>query len=327
MLRSPRRLPQRYNRPVTPQMRRLAERRLNRRKEFRSQKWKRTINRLQRRAGSLRKIAIQFASLIVGGLVLLMIGLALFSPILHIKDIVISRSDPRIDAPYVASELAPLYNKHLFFLTNQEVISLLEKAVPDLHGAQITKEYPSSLRIRITLDPIIAKLTIEGEAPPVQEPAAGTGAVATGTGSAAVGSGNTILSQGESYLTNEGMHVMYLPSQVQTESGQSLLQLTVVDWGVRPEPWQMLVDAAFLEAMQQAESELKNQFSLTIRSRKIYVRAREFHLQAPQYALWFDLRSPLQEQLLRYRTFQQSPGAKNAKEYVDLRLKDKIVYK
>lgn len=315
MLRSPRRLPHRFNRPVTPQTRRLVQRRHKRKRQFLLQRWHRSIQRLQRRAGSLKKVLMRFSALAVAGALLLLIGLALFSPLLHIREVRVARSDPRIDAELVQQAVSPLIDEHLFFLSSQQVTDLLAQSVPDLRDAVVTKQYPSTLRIRVTLDPIIARLTIDDpDAPP-----------ATGTG-AAVGTGAVSTPPGADYLTSEGLYVTYFPSQVRVSSGE-LLDLRVIDWGVRPEPWKQLVEPQFLDVIRQAEAELRSQFGLEIRSREAYVRAREFHLLTPSYALWFDLRSPLSEQLQRYRLFIQNLGPEAAAEYIDLRLKDKIVYK
>lgn len=315
MLRSPRRLPQRFNRPVTPQTKRLVERRLKRKRQFLRQRVQRSVQRLQRRAGSLRKVFLQFATLIVSGTVLLFIGIALFSPVLEIREVRVARSDPRIDQEQIQQAISPLIGEHLFFLSTQQVTDLLEKSVPDLRDASVSKQYPSTLRIRVTLDPIIARLAIDD--PDRQE---------TGTGAAATGSGAVEAPKGGDYLTSEGLYVTYFPSQVQSTSG-TLLNLRVIDWGVRPEPWKRLVEPQFLDVIRQAESELKSQFGMQIRSREVYLRAREYHLLTARHALWFDLRSPLPEQLQRYRMFLQNVGPDAAKEYVDLRLKDKIVYK
>lgn len=314
MLRSPRRLPQRFNRKVTPQTRRLVERRHQRRRQYLLQRWQRAVQRLQRRAGNLKKVVMQFAALVTGGVLLLLIGLALFSPILHIREIRIARSDPRIDADAVQQALSPLFGEHLFFLSTQEVADLLDGAVADMREAEITKQYPSTLQIRITLDPIVAQLTIDTP-----------NTVNTGSG-AQTGSGDIApKSTTVDYLTSGGLYVVYNKSQIGTASG--LLQLKVVDWEVRPEPWKAIVDAEFLDVMRAAENELKTQFGLSVRTRSVYLRAREFHLLTKDYSLWFDMRSPLPEQLQRYRLFLQSTPPGSAKEYIDLRLKDKIVYK
>jgi hypothetical protein len=313
MLRTPRRLPQRFNRPVSSRTRSLVERRHQRQKQYRTERFKRLVHKLQRRAASLRAVAVRFALFIVIGLVLLGIGLAVFSPILNVREIRVSRSDPRIDVERIQRALSDLFGERLPVVSAQHVEELLQAAVPDLAEAEISKQYPSTLQVRITLDPIIAKLRI-GE--PDQDPGAGSGALA--------GSG-VVLPSGSDFLTTEGMYVVYRDSQVQAGSGT--LELDVVDWAVRPAPWKQLVSPTLLQAMGQAEEEMRTEFGHSISRRAVYIRAREFHLQTESYALWFDLRSPLEEQVLRYRFFLEFADRGAVREYIDLRLKDKVVYR
>ncbi len=312
MLKSPRRLPSRYNRPVTPQMRRVVEQRHKRQRQHRRQQWLRTIQRLQRKVGQMRVLIVRYLLVLVGSVVALCIGLALFSPILHIREIRVPRSDPRIDAEVIQSALRPFFGQHLFFVTSDQVETAIEAAVPDLQSVSVSKQYPVTLSLRVTLDPIIAHLVIEG---PDQTPQSGTGTVA-GTGA---------VRHGDDYLTDQGVYVTYNPSQVQTGTG--LLQLTVVDWAVRPEPGRQLLDEEMLAAMRNAEQALQSNFGLPVSRRVVYLRAREFHLKLPAYSLWFDLRTPLDEQLERFRVYLEQIGATKAKEYVDLRIQGKIVYK
>ncbi len=310
MLKQPRRLPQRYRRPVTPQMRRVVQRRHVRHRQYAWQRWVRLFQRFQRRAGSLKRLALRFSAAAVGCMVLLCIGLALFSPLLQIQEIRVPRTDPRIDEERLKPVLLPFRHQHLFFLQAEHVQSAIEKSIPDIKSVSVSKEYPGTLLLTLELDPIAAKLSIEN---PGQE--AGTGAV-TGTGA------NAGLSD---YLTDEGVYMAYMPSQVESASGLTLL--TVVDWAVRPEAGKQLVDAELLTAMRDAEASLQTDFHLPVRSRTVFLRAREFHLKLPAYSLWFDLRSPLDEQLRRFRAFLTYVGAGNAKQYVDLRIQGTIVYK
>lgn len=260
---------------------------------------------------------MRFLLLIVAGLVCLMIGLAVFSPILEIREIKVQRTDPRIDIERIQQSLSDLFGEHLFFLSSQEVEAMLRTAVPDLADAQIRKEYPSTLSVRLTLVPLMARLEIEEPDEPADAPETQTGAMATQTGALAA--------PGSHYLTTEGMYVIYNDAQV--GSGSGLASIRIVDWGVRPAPWTELLQPELIVLMQKAEEEISREFNLPVQSRIVYVRAREFHLKMPAYTLWFDVRSPLEEQLQRYRLFLQTVPAGTAKEYVDLRLTGKIVYK
>jgi hypothetical protein len=313
MLKQPRRLPSRYNRPVTPQMRRIVQQRHTRQRQHRRQQWLRSFQRFQRKAGQLKAMILRFALVLVGCLLALCIGLALFSPILHIREIRVPRSDPRIDAEQIQSALRPFFDQHLFFLTSDQVEQAIDAAIPDLQEVSVSKQYPGTLALRVTLDPIVARLVIEG---PDQTSQSGTGAV-TGSG---------VVRTGDDYLTDKGVYVTYNPSQVESGSG-GLMQLTVVDWAVRPEPGRQLIDEEMLTAMNQAEQLLVSEFDLPVSRRVVYLRAREFHLKLPAYSLWFDVRTPLDEQMQRFRIYVEQIGAGKAKEYVDLRIQGKIVYK
>lgn len=311
MLKQPRRLPNRYARPVTPQMRRIVEQRHHRRTQHRRQKWMRAFQRFQRRAAQLKGVLLRYVAVLIGSIVLLCIGLALFSPILHIREIRVQRADPRVDAERIQGALAPFFGRHLFFLTTDQVEQAIAASIPDLHTVTITKQYPGTLSLHVTLDPLIARLVIDDPETPV-----------TGSGTS---TGSGTLSGMIDYLTDEGVYVAYNPAQV--ESGSALTQLRVVDWAVRPEPNKQIMSPELLGALSDAELLLEREFDQSVTRRTVYLRAREFHLRLPAYSLWFDLRSPLDEQLRRYRVYLDQIGADKAKEYVDLRIQGKIVYK
>lgn len=309
MLRNPRPLPQRFNRPIRPETRTLVQRRLKRRREYLWQRWHRARLRWQRKVSLFREVVRRFLVVAGIGIVVLVIGFLIFSPVLHIREVKVMRSDTRIDADLVQRALAPVFGNHLFFLSAQDVEKLLRDAVPDLDTVQVAKEYPSSLQLKMTLDPIIARLTIDDP----DHKVSGSGA------------GIQQAKPPSDFLTSEGMYVAYFDAQVRTSTG--LLALRVVDWGVRPVPWKPLIDPLLLQSLREAETALTEQFGHTLRSRTVYLRAQEFHLQTSGLSLWFDLRSPLMEQLDRYRLYLRMAGPSAAREYVDLRLADKIVYK
>ena len=228
------------------------------------------------------------------------------------SDVRIVRSDMRLDGQLMQQAMRPLFGRHLMLLSAQEVPPLLREeipglkrsAVPDLATVEIHKVYPSTLQVQVTLKPIAFRLLVkQPDGPKGPAPAAASGA---------------------DFLTQDGQYVVYLPSRV--ASGASLPLLNIVDWGVRPQAWTQLLSPEFLKSMNDAQHELSAQFGQNIVSRSVYLRAREFHLQTQTYALWFDLQSPISDQLNRYRTFLQTAGPGAAKLYVDLRLADKVVY-
>ena len=316
MLRSPHPLPGRFNRPVTRETRRLVKHSLKRPHASLQRRWQRSLQRLQRRGEALKHIAGRAVLVLVPLALVFCLCVLLFSPLLHLQQMSITRSDPRIDVEHIQRSLAPLFGRHLFFLPPSEVHDLVVDAVPDLASVEVVKQYPSSLALRLTLHPIIAKLTIDDPDLPKQ------------TGSGAVEPSQA----GKEFLTAKGMYVVYSDAQVQpgiaySATGGALPVLRIVDWGVRPVPWQPLLEPTLLHSLFEAERELAGQFNQKTTGRTVYLRAREYHLHIGNISLWFDLRSPLSEQLRRYSLFLRSADKDTVKEYVDLRLADRIIYR
>ena len=237
-------------------------------------------------------------------LVLLAIGVVLFTPLMHIREIRVVRTDLRTDIEHVQKTLAPLFQRHLFFLPRREVTGLLQANMPEIASVDVEKRYPGSLVVRLALDPLIAELRVLDA----------DGNPHTGSGAA-----------GRSYLSAGGLFLEYGEAQVGT--GGTLPVIDVVDWGVRPLPRTVLLPPDMLLNIRKAEQAILDQFGQPVRGRTLFLRAREFHLRTDDHALWFDTASSLEEQLERYRIFLQAIGKDVAKEYVDLRLKDRVIYR
>ncbi len=308
VLRSPKRLPARYNRRVQDRTRDLVQRRHGRQRQYAKQKWTRLFRKSRERWLKGWMVAVRYSPWILLALVFVSVGVVIFSPLVEVREIRVVRSDRRVDVEAVQRSLSPLFGEHLLFVTQKNVLPLLEESVPDLRAAVIDKQYPSTLILRLELQPVVALLQIV-------DPSGAASPVATGTGEDVLGD----------YLTADGTYVVYPPSLVQSGTGAAVVR--IVDWGVRPEPWKHLLDIRILERMAQAEQLLNAQFGETISQRAVYLRSREFHLQTSKHSLWLDMRSSLAEQLDRYRLFLQSAGADAARVYVDLRLQDRIVYR
>lgn len=316
MLKSPRRLPRRFNRRVTSYTDRLVRARHQRHRKYAWERFVRLVHRAQRKASSWRKYAWVFFAALGVGVVVLAVTLLFFSPIFTLREIRVRRSDQRIEQDLVQVALRPLLGRHLLFFSSSEVVPLLSRplprigrsAVPDVASAVVRKDFPSSITVDIALDPLIARLAIVA-------PGGETTTQLTETGAAVP----------TDYLTSEGAYAPYLPTQVL--SGAQLPVMRIVDWSARPQPWQQLFTADFLARMQETEVKLQEEFKQKASERTVFLRAREYHLKMPAYELWFDAQSSVDEMLERYRLFLKSAGAGAAKRYVDLRLRDRIVYR
>tara|TARA_Y100000310_G_scaffold328972_1_gene398024 strand:+ start:3278 stop:4186 length:909 start_codon:yes stop_codon:yes gene_type:complete len=299
-IKKSRRLPKKYARRISPDTAKYVKRRMGRKKQRRKEKWRRVQRRFEAAWEGFRASIVRWTliGLIIIGLVAF--GFLLFSPAIEVREIKVSRLSPRLDIEEVQESLTPIFGRHLFFLSSFEIAQLLHESIPDIDEISIGKTYPGILHVRIALHPLVAKLSIE-------DPDS-TGGTGTGT---------TI-----DFLTKQGIYV----ATTAARDTETLPQFSIVDWGVRPDPGVLLIQPTFLERMNAAELTLLRQFGQEVSQRTVYLRAQEFHLLVDGKELWFDLRNPLEEQMERYRTFLKEVGFETARDYIDLRIADRVMY-
>ncbi len=236
------------------------------------------------------------------------LGVVLFSPLLQIREIRIARTDSRLEIAEIQRRLVPLFRRHILLVSALEVEALIQDAVPDMQGLRINKNYPSELAISITLRPLSTKLVFEEQKSNSPRQETSTGAPLPV----------------HEYLTDNGLYVSLTQDP---KPAKSLTVVTISDYADRPAKHSVLITPETLQTMKQAEEILTKEYGLKVKSRTYFVRAQEFHIQTEKFALWFDLRSPLPVQLARYRTFLQSVGLGDVKQYIDVRLTGKVVYR
>ena len=318
-LRKPRRLPRRYNRPVTKQTRKLALRRRKTRTQWKRERLRRWTRRAARSAGEWRRFILRTVLVGIFCALLLVLGLLLFSPAVRIGAIHIVRTDPRLDLEETALALSPLYDRHLVLVSPYEVEALLTNKIPDMEDVTIEKVYPQELRVTVTLTPLSMRLAIVSpdEESSFAKPARPAGGATEDKGSS-TGSSLHI-----DFLTEAGYYV-----QVPASEEYDVLPLVrIVDWGARPLPGTPLLSPLLTKRMDEAEKILVNQFGQSIISRTAFLRGQEFHLELPGYTLWFDMKSPLEAHFQRYRTFLESLEEGESVRYVDLRLTNRVIYR
>ncbi|MBU0459077.1 hypothetical protein KJ652_00170 [Patescibacteria group bacterium] len=304
MLKPARRLPKRYNRPVMRETKRLLRRR---HKQKRSQHWKEIFNRFRRRGQRVvkawAKSCMWWLLTIFVALLLLFVGLLLFSPLLEIREARVTRVNARLDIEEVQRILAPYFGRHLFFLPTYEVSRTIKGSFTDVKEVKVGKDYPFGLSVHIELDPIYARLAILD--PDEMGFTTQTGATID-------------------FLTDQGAYVIAPLSK----AGEKLPLIRLVDWGVRPTEGDEMLSSDFLNRISETERALSEQFGHTIEGRTVFLRAQEFHLHLKRgIEIWFDIVTPMEEQLLKYRTFLRSIDLNEVENYVDLRMSDRVVYK
>lgn len=313
MLRAARPIPRRYRRTVTPYTRALVRKFHRPRRRYGRERMRRSLQRWRERSAVLwRRFAASFWW-VMGGVCLGVLLITLFSPLFSVRQISVSRRDPRIDVELVERALRPLFQKRLPFIRSQEVEPLLtaplpdarRAAVPDLASVEMRKEYPSTIALTIVPQRLIANVR-------VVEPG----------GEAVAATGGTL----QQFLTEKGLLVEYAPSQL--SAAVDVPEIDIVDWGARPAPWVTVFDPEVLQEIRKAESLLLEQFGQGVTRRVLYMRAQEFHLLLDDnLTLWLDRRADVEEQLARYKLFLQVTPKSAARVYVDLRLRDRIIYK
>lgn len=219
----------------------------------------------------------------------------------------IRRQDPRIDPEDIQDMLSPLFHQKLLLVSRSQVMTMLTASYPDIEKIEIAKNYPSKLTITIYLEPVIAEIKIdEGSTD------------STASGSVLSGSGTSSYS----YVTKRGY---FITSPMKIDSAP-LPIITITDWAMRPQNRSLLLTEAFLHNAFLARDTLRRDFGLTTVNTVIFLRAQEFHIQTNKANLWFDLRSPLSVQFQRFRSFLKAVSFEDVKEYIDLRIADKIIY-
>ncbi len=307
-------LPRQFNRPVTAGTRQFVERRHKRIREHKRERSRRWIRRL--RALVLERLAAsrRFVKFAVIGIIVLFVCIFLFSPIMQVRDIRVVRTEGRVDLRTVLEALSPLYGRHLLFLSTRDVTARVREVVPDAVNVSVSKQYFSQISVTITLAPLVARVRI----------APSTDAVAAaGSGSVVGGSGAVRGTSQEEYLTENGL----LVGATRPPDATPLPTIRIVDWSVRPVPGTVILPPEFYDRMRRTENALTLEFGQQIRLRTVYLHAREFHLDTPTVSYWFDIRSPLEAQLQRLRTFLKTVKLTDVKSYIDLRLAGRVVYK
>ena len=299
-MKKPRRLPKKYARRVSPETKRYVKRRMERKSRRRKEKWRRFRRRLEVTLQGVRASAVRWTLICLITIGLISFGFLLFSPAIEVREITVSRLSPRLDIEEVQDALAPMFGRHLFFLSSFEIAGLLRDQIPDIDEISIGKTYPGILHVRIALHPLVARLNIEE---PDSEGSTGTGS-------------------NIDFLTSQGIYM----ATTSARDTETLPWFSIVDWGVRPDPGMLLIQPTFLERMKAAELTLLRQFGHEVSRRTIYLRAQEFHLLIEGKELWFDLRNPLEEQMERYRTFLKEIGFESARHYIDLRVSDRVLH-
>ena len=299
----PHRLPRQFRRPVSRTSTSVASKSIHlqeRRKRRRHEQFVRMKKRGQQLFTFIKAESYLWLFIALTVITCVTILALLISPYFNVREITVRRQDARIDPQEVQSLLSPLYREKLVLVTQAEVENLLTTSFPDITAVRIEKTYPSSLTVTLMLEPVVAAVRLVADE--------------TGTGST---------KQGQyAYLTRNGVFYR-VPIPITTEK---LETFDIVDWGQEPQDRMEILSPILLQRALLARDILKRDFGLETVRIRLFIRAREFHISTPKLALWFDLRSELPVQFDRFRAFLRTLSLAQAKEYIDLRITDAVVY-
>ncbi len=308
-LRSPRRLPRFLNRETSLFSRSIARARyhtVDRRARRRHERWVRFAKKCSRLSSLVASEFRTWIAIGIGTIAVSILLALLFSPFFDVRQITIQRQDPRIDPSDVQQILAPLFRQRLILITKSQIASLLETQYPDIDRIEIEKQYPSTLSVFLSLEPVVARVLVDSD-DSSQDTQSG----------AMIGSGSY------AYITRSGYFVSS-PIKLSGKTPVPILRFT--DWGFRPQNRTRVILPDFIERIFTARDILRTDFGLSTLDIVVYVRAQEFHIRTNKLSIWFDLKSPLQEQFQRFRQFLKTLSLDQAKIYIDLRIADKIIF-
>jgi hypothetical protein len=261
-------------------------------------------------AGAIKKLrALRVLVVVAAGLVMLaVVAFMVFSSSFRLSRIRVHRQDLRTDVQEIQQVLRPFFGRHLLLLSFASVERQVREAFPEVAHVSLNVDYPGILDVTLSMDPIVMTAI-------VHDPGAREGGPLSlhlqneGGG-------------GSAFITSRGVFLLYhFPTE------ELLPRLHIVDWVRRPVHRERILLEEDLFRIKTAQATLGQEFGHQVLSTVLYLRAREFHVLTERLSLWFDFASPIEDQLQRYRVFVRSVPLQDVSAYVDLRLRDKVIYK
>lgn len=247
------------------------------------------------RLGFVRDLGRMITASRIMGLVIFgmaaFIVFAILSPYFDLKQIVVSRDNPNIEAESVQAVLADFYGQNLLFLDKELLKDTLSEVFPAFRSITISEIWPSSISLKIELSP----------------PA------------------YTLLNQQNAefrVVSEDGVILSDKPNE-------TLPLISVVDYSKPLVVGERFVDKGMLERVRLAEQIMVSQIKIPVVERELYPTARELHLISDRgTAFWIDLQLDIEGQLKKidYGANQMNLFSRNV-EHVDLRIPNQLYWK
>ena len=259
---------------------------------------KRFLNSFQNSIwGQYRKIIIVVACLaVISGAA----ALLFFSDFFHIQYIVIAREDLRIPVEELKQFVTDqVKDQNLLFFNKDQLYVNIRQKYPELERLEITRMLPRTLKIEAREYPIVALVKEQDK-----------------TETKVVNAQGVILP-----LLNETNQypLIEIPSYEELRQQYS----TILEMYINFQDYSHIMNATDLGKLLQTKQFLETKLE-PITIIRYYPLEREMHFVFKSgYTIWLDLTKEINEQLTK---LDKLYGQLNRLEYVDLRIKDKIIY-
>lgn len=253
-------------------------------------------------------------------LILILILYFLFADAFKVSSMRVARQDRRVDVEEIQKLLKPFFGKHILFVSPLLIEHTIQSEYPEVSRADVGRNFPNELWVKLYMDDISVEVS-------VGDP--------DGTENDATENSWTPIKaiEGEEadsnykYLTKDGVYLEYPFSLAPNEDDEERLKLYMIDWAVKPEHRQKLIDKDVLRDIRNAKRILEETFGHSVSFAAFYLSAQEFHLKTEGVILWFDLATPVAAHIDRYRQFLRAVSLDKVEEYIDLRPHDRVIYR
>lgn len=273
-----------------------------------SRKNKTVLSKLGRifkiKSGKQKRFFRLTAILIIVALVLGAIITASFSNFFKVQSIHIQRGDMLIDRNKIEKSLSRFLQQNMLFISSEDIHDSIRNDFPDIAEVSVLRKWPNQLQISVKSFPPAANvkvLTVENNA--------------TNPESGANEQKSLINSQG--YIIEIEKEDPQFPTIIMKERQKKAAL------------HEQLIDPETLSVIMHSLKLLQEYFHETAKAIEYFQNGREYHLILQNdTSLWLDFSHSPEEQLLKIKkAIPELNILENPMEYVDLRIKDKLIYK
>lgn len=253
---------------------------------------------------------------------ILILGLTLtFSKTFSLTNIKIERTDLRVDSSNIDAYLQKYIGKNLIWLRPEIVKTDIQHHFPSIAQVEVDRTWPHELRVILKSLPIVSRihLTIQPKKEVTLPPRILDQISQSGAG---------ILQKERS--PSEEIWMLNQFGLLEPNDPLFEKKIPLIYWETpidhAPQFGEPLLDQFLLAQILKIPEILLSEFTLETASISYFSDAKEAHYKTYQYELWISFSDNWQEQLKKLRTVFLTIGT-TKHQYIDLRVKNRIIYK